>query len=382
MVAFWLVIGLTNCPKAKTAVPESLFSQLGVQPVATVASDCTEPTDFVFSPDGRRVVYTGWLREDADPKVGVWVNDTFLMRTDSVFELGFNEAGIPYFVGSDSGKAYVYYRFARPRAYERVGSPSFSRDGRNYACLVTNGGRQSLVVGDGSTRTFGNVYSFALNPVGEEFAYAGRDSVDWFVVDGSDTSDIYDEVGSMAYSPDGAHLAYAAEADGNWLVVLDGDEFDPFPDDVIDISDVTLSGKGDHMAYVVTAEDSATGKLYEYPVIDEQEGDAHQDITGLRFSPDGSKLAYAAADGDGQFAVDDYVADPEYDEVWGLTYGADNVRLAYVARDGDEEFIVANGREHEVHESVDRVIFNRSGSRVGYGVLDGRQFSWVVEDAN
>ena len=65
---------LTGCRRSGNGAADTGLATLGQYHVAAVAIDCTEPTDFVFSLDGRHVIYTGWLNGTDVRRVGVWVN--------------------------------------------------------------------------------------------------------------------------------------------------------------------------------------------------------------------------------------------------------------------------------------------------------------------
>jgi Tol biopolymer transport system component len=379
--ALFLILALSGCGSSGSSAIDKSFAQLGAHQVAVAASDCSEPTDFGFSPDGQRVIYAGSLAGSDSGRVGVWINDSLLMEVDSVSELGFTEAGEPYYIASDSGKAFIYYRYVRFRAYERITNPGFSPDGKRFACLAYNGGRQSLIVSNSSILTLGNVSTYALDPATDRLAYAAQDSSQQIVVEEGDSSKVYDEAQDLTYSREGSHLAFAASAGGRWLVVRDGEELPAYPDDVLDISGITFNRNGVHLAYVVSVLDSIDDSVSEYTVVDENAGEVHGAIADLCYSPDGKNFAYSADDGDGPQVVSGQDVGPAYDDVWALTYAPDGSRLAYGARNGGQEFAVVNGAEHSPHDAVDKVVFSRNGQRIGYGALDGRQFAWVVENA-
>ena len=165
--AVFAFILLTGCPRPKQVSLDSQFARVGERKLASIAAECQTATDFVFSPDGRRVTYTGWLENGRGVRAGVWVGDSLMMSVDSVFELGFSNSNEPWFIGMDSGKAFIYYRYARPRAYEFISDVQFSDDGDRLAYLTRNGGRQSLVLDNSSSRTILNVLGYCLSPVNE-----------------------------------------------------------------------------------------------------------------------------------------------------------------------------------------------------------------------
>ena len=375
-----LVLLFAACPQPKPAVPAGQFAQLGARKLATVAVNCGEMTDFVFSPTGQRVIYAGWISDSRNPRAGVWVGESLLAQADSVFEIGFTESNEPYFVGLDSGRAFLYYRHARPRAYERITAPTFSRDGNVVAYLATDAGRQSLLTANGATRTIRGVLDYALSPTGERLAYATRDSEDWFVVENGDTSDIYDWVQNMTYSPDGHSLIYVALADDEWFVVVNGAELDHYDSDVAEISAVAMSDDGNHLAYVINEYDEEADETFAYAMVDDEESDVYLDISDPRFSPKGDNFAFVADDGDGQFVVTRAGEDTPYDAVWGLVFSPDGQHVAYAASADGQEMIILDGTQVQAYDQVDKLKFNPDGKRYGYGALDGDDFVWVVDE--
>lgn len=370
------------CPKPRPRVAEDQFARAGEHKLASIAPNCQLVTDFVFSPNGERVVYAGLLANNPG-RAGVWVGDSFLLAVDTVLELGFSNTSEPYFVGLDSGKAFIYYRYARPRAYELISDVQFSNDGDRLAYLTRNGGRQSLVLDNSSSRTILNVLDYAQNPANGACAYATTDSTDWFVIANHDTSDIYDWVQSMTLSANGASLAYAVLADDDWFVVRNGEELPGFGEQTVEITDVTLSADGNHLGYVVTEMDTEEDASFSYVVQDEDEsaGDVYLDISDLCFSPDGRTLAYVADDGDGQFVAGFGSDGPSYDAVWGITFSPGGDAVAYVAHQDDQEMVVVDDRELAGYDQIDKVSFSRDGRRVGYGAVRNQDFFWVVDAA-
>jgi Tol biopolymer transport system component len=382
VAALILILALSGCGPSGSSASDQAFVRLGARPVAVIVPDCSELTDFAFSPDGQRVIYAGYLVGNDRRRVGVWIDDSLLLAVDSVSELGFTEAGEPYFIASDSGQAFIYYRYARFRAFERITNPVFSPDGKRFACLAYNGGRQSLIVSNRTILTIGDVSAYALDPATDRLAYAVQDSGQRIVVEEGDSSKDYDEVQDLTYSREGSHLAYAASTGGRWVVVADGEELPPAPDDARAISDITFNRDGAHLAYVVSEEDSNNDSASEHTVVDENVGEVHAAIADPCFSPDGKHFAYCADDGEGPQVVNGKDVGPAYDDVWGLAYAPDGSRLAYCASKRGQQFAVVHGSEHSPHDALDdKVAFSRNGQRIGYGALDGGQFVWVVENA-
>jgi hypothetical protein len=162
-----------------------------------------------------------------------------------------------------SGKACVAVDGRPGEAFDAVGSPVLSRDGRVVAYRAQLGDSHFVVVGARRERTFEFVKDPALSPDGACVAYAGSRAGRWFlVVDGDEravahepvdvfvgpdrrfvgwtyleptagggsvarvvvgerTSEPFDLVGRPLFSPDGSKVAYVAEHAGRAYIVVD-----------------------------------------------------------------------------------------------------------------------------------------------------------------
>jgi hypothetical protein len=95
-------------------------------------------------------------------------------------------------------------------------------------------------------------------------------------------------------------------------------------------------------------------------VLDGQRGTEY-DVIGagsVAFSPDGTRIAYAAFSGDisrrrGKWSiVVDGQARAEYDGLWGLSFSPDSKRIAYAAGKNDRWFVVVDDQPGPEYESV------------------------------
>lgn len=381
---FWPAISVISivftlfvcCVQPPFSSPSGRPIQFQEKRLVTIAPNCREMTDFVFSPDGAQVIYTGWTAQH-NPVAGVWLNDSLLAVTDSVFEIGFTNSGEPYFVGLDSGRAFLYYRQRRYGGYDQITNLRFSRDGNIVAYLARQFGRQSLVVADKPHLVHG-VIDFALSPTGDRLAYVVREADDWFVIEDGDTSGSYDWVQNLVYSRDGSNLLFTALDEDEWFVVVNHEELDHYNSQVAEISAVAISDDGTRIAYVVAEYDEAEDETYSYVVMDGQESDVYQDISDLQLSSRGNSFAFVADDGDGPFVVFRTGEDAPYDAIWSLTLSSDGHHVAYVAGGEEGEMVVLNGRPQQLYDQIDTVRFDPTGHRLCYGALRDSDFVWVV----
>jgi hypothetical protein len=79
-------------------------------------------------------------------------------------------------------------------------------------------------------------------------------------------------------------------------------------------------------------------------VVDGETGPEYDQVTNLIFSPDSSRVAYAARTGKKWMAVVDGHPGPECDAVWGPAFSPDSKRVVYVARNDKDWSVVVDGQ--------------------------------------
>jgi dipeptidyl aminopeptidase/acylaminoacyl peptidase len=193
----------------------------------------------------------------------------------------------------------------------------------------------------------------------------------------------WEAVASLAFGPDGRSLAYVAERGGSSFLVLDGEE-EPLPrgSTVIGSPVVRPAGKGVG-ALVATGGGVA---LLEFPGGDAAPRAAYAAAEGLAYSADGRSRAFAAQRGPASFVVVNGREGPPFDRVVSPLFSPDGERVVYRARQGGERFVVVADlegrtvRRHAGYEQVFPVIFTADGRSLAYGVKDGVQLAWKVEE--
>lgn len=142
---------------------------------------------------------------------------------------------------------------------------------------------------------------------------------------------------------------------------------------------VVFHPAGQGVAYV------AARKGQQYVVFNGKAGKRYPAIGAVTISPDGRRLAYAALEDAKWFIVADNHPGPRFDEVGEPVFSPDSRFLVYRARKDGKQFVVVADikarvlRQHPAYEMVFPVVFTDDGRSVAYGVKDGRNLIWKVE---
>jgi len=210
----------------------------------------------------------------------------------------------------------------------------FAPDSKGMAYVARIGGLP-CVVRDGTVgQTFDEIppESLRFSGNGQHLYYAGRRRDGWFgVLDGKEYPANSKQPEQVLFSGDGRHLVFViSDMDGKRIVV-DGVQGDPWRD----ISSLTVSRDGFHIAYVAEGEGSR-----RMVVLDGKETSPEfASVDHICFSPDGKDLAYighmtaVASEEARQEVVANGIPGPPYYEILaGPTYSPDSHHIAYSAR--------------------------------------------------
>jgi len=212
------------------------------------------------------------------------------------------------------------------RAYENVSVDLFfSPDSRH--CYFTAGrGDKGVLVIDGKED---DRYDFSLPTAtysddGKRFGFtASRNDRELVVIDGKECGE-YDDVKRVVFSPDGRRTAWLAERDDRWFIVLDGKE----------------------------------GRDYD--------GGTFWSTGGITFSPDSKRVAYTAKEGRRAFLVCDGQETGQYDEAIWPEFSPDSRRVAFLAHAGGKKMVVCDGKEGPRSDFVGDFVFSPDSTHVAY----------------
>ena len=143
---------------------------------------------------------------------------------------------------------------------------------------------------------------------------------------------------SLSFSPDSKRVGWGALHDGKKVVVVDGEEFPAFNGSAEGMP--VWSSDSKHFAYFAETEE---GKLLA--VVDGKVGSPWDSVIkeSFAFSPEGSRFAFVAKDGEmGRVVVDGKAGSP-VKNVAGFTFSPDGSHFAYIAISGQSMTVIVDG---------------------------------------
>jgi len=173
----------------------------------------------------------------------------------------------------------------------------------------------------------------------------------------------YDRVAALRFSPDSMKVAYIAQEGDAFFVCVNQDRHQSFS--LIDPQQgIVFSNDSRHMAYAARVDRNAW-----CVVRNGNPGPVWEEIKHLTFSPDGSRMVYAARQKNQWHLVEGDKRGPGHSVILQLAFSPDSKSLAYIARSKDGAFMVLNDKPQGVYESVPGLpLFSPTGGRLAYSV--------------
>lgn len=341
-----------------------------------------------FSPSGHMLAFLA----RRDGKQFIVIEDRSGMKKGPDFatvECGpyFSGDGSTYAYGaSDGAQQFIIVGDQRGEAFDGVGVPQLSHDGKRLAHTASKGmlsDKKVCVVVDGKKSEFFDSVSAlpAFSPDGTSVAYVGRRGVQ-DVLCLNDQKVAQGSIGAFSFSPDGKSIAFT-ERRGKDSVVVVGNQAGAAFDSA---GQPVFSSDGKTVAYT-----ASKGKRC-FVVAGDKRGEEFDIVLDPVFSPDGKSVAYAAVVGRKRQVV--VVGDkkgPEFERVFDsprelpvftsegtVVYKA---RTYYASSVGDRWFIVIGDQKGEEYDQIAwPPIISKDGKKVAFGALKGRELWRKVVD--
>jgi len=208
----------------------------------------------------------------------------------------------------------------------------------------------------------------AVSPNGEYVAAVVQSGGDARVMLGGGLSAAYDMVYGLRFSPDSMILAYIARKDDAFSVYANQDRHRAFV--MVDPNQgLIFSRDSKNLAYVA----SSDGQSWQL-VKNGEPGEAFEQIKHVTFSPDSSRLVYAARKDGKWHLVEGQDKGSAYIDIKRILFSPDSERLVYAARDDEGAFMVLDGEKSEPFEYLPgEPVFSRDGKRLAYAVAEERR---------
>jgi hypothetical protein len=181
---------------------------------------------------------------------------------------------------------------------------------------------------------------------------------------------------SAVLSPDGRSLAYMITTGNGLAVVHNGEQGESF--EAIPFKSIVFSPDGSRLAYAAYREGKQhivlDGKLFPYQAVTEH---------GILFSPDGRHAAWVVQEEEKQMVVLDGERQAAYDGIdkQGVVFSHDSQHVAYVATQGEQQFALRDGREGPLLDSVVGLRFTPDGKHLVYVARASGKLLLFIDDA-
>jgi Tol biopolymer transport system component len=271
--------------------------------------------------------------------------------------------GRPLFSPDSRRLAYVAHRTVP----QQIFSPPFRSPVKQFLVLDGNEGEPFDRIVQGSV---------VFSPDSSRAAYAAeRQGKFLIVVDGKE-GQLFDDIYNPVFSPDSRHAAYVGGQVGSRSAVVDGEIVSAKYPDVGGGTGVVFSPDGKRLAYAaVVAPDK------EFVVIDGKEDKPYNNVGKLCFSPDSHRVLYTAWRAGKSFVVVDGVPDRAYDVIGypAQPFSPDSRRVAYLAARDGKQMVVVDGKEEGDYEAIPWLWFSPDSHRVAYRAQRGHKEFAVVD---
>jgi len=345
--------------------------------------------DAVFRHDGRGVAYPA-RRGD---KAFIMFGDSKGPDLAKCFSPMFSSDGRSWaYWASTDKEAYIHSNLGLLElgaGYESLGVPVVSPDGRMIAYTAGNRNKRFVIAGG---KKFGEQFETVLSdpqfsPDGSKIGYSIQVTSD----DGRVRETIavgneillgmsagFERIKHLVFSPTGDRVVLVAEKDlplCREFIVMDGKDGPVCRQ----IDRPVFSPDGKKLAYA--AAETGRWRILQGNTRSEE----FHAVGGLTFSPDGAELSYWAKEGTDSPAIvikGGWKSKGYPDIIWGPTYSPDGRKITFAVgrRHSDQwkEFVVVGDKDSELFDEVWSPRFSPDGRNVVFGARVGRELWWKV----
>jgi hypothetical protein len=264
----------------------------------------------------------------------------------------------------------------RGSLYDKVGVFACSDDGAVWACVASEDVHWVIVNHEkkaqlGAGRPF-------VSPDGSGVAYTqtvreeGSTYPRTRVVLGDHAGPAFQNVEPAGFSARGV-FAYAAYDSDQFGVIVGGEPIGPYGD----VSELRWSPDGGRLAYIV----GDTGRIERSVVVDAKRGPAYLDVRDLHFSPDSTRLVYVASEREGERFVVDGKPGKVYARCLAAGFSGDSRTWIGRAALGEKWAVVVNDEPGAAYDEVGPPVYSRDAKTVAYAARRGDRGVAVIGTA-
>ena len=344
------------------------------------------------SPDGKRDIYINKRKEEEQDKLFCIIEEQSEKKSYDILKYRnnypvFNKNGKRLaFISDLEGKWVVVADGKEGKSYDGIDSLTFSPDGQRLAYFAKQGGRSFLVVDNEEGEDIKNVHTrdfLTFSPDSKRIAYRAIG-----VYEGHQLFKVYVVVDRKISQPyiisyrerllPTKREPFAPIGGGMFLykvsyTKLEAPSYLSIPIFSPDSKKIAYCAMKRHVKENPEGSNNTENEFYYrfHYVIDDVEGKAYDNISTMPvFSPDSSKIAYAAAKGKQWHIVVNGEEGNKYNSVQGPIFSPDSESLAYKvqpATDFDLWMPVVNGKEiPRLGISIGNMKFSEDGNIFSY----------------
>jgi WD40 repeat protein len=303
--------------------------------------------------------------------------------TDATMVFGPDSKHFAYAV-VDGGSSHVMFDTTESPACEKILlGPGFSANGAHLATVVSNAGKQSVVVDGKEQASFDAMVAGDLTFSVDEthFAYGVKRGDKSMVILDGQPQPSFDALGNstLHFSPDSKHLTYETVTAGKSAMMLDGVKLDAFDGGLVqtpifspDSSRILFGCLHDQKWLVVLWDGKQRTELGPF-----------DSVASPSFSPDSKSFAFRCIKEKKLYTDINGTLSPPFEAIGGIVFSPDSRHSVYVARSGGHSHLIIDGvpttQEFDARLSGEQVDFDGNNSLHLLSIRKGEVFLEQIE---